>query len=98
MKLALEDYMMPCLTKKYFGIECFGCGTQRAFAMLLEGDFKGAFQMYPAIYTIVLLVFFIILNFVDKKRNYSRFLIWLGIINGIVILVSYFWKHSYYFI
>ena len=52
----LENYMLPCWSKTLFGVECLGCGLQRAFLLLLKGDFIGAFQMYPAIY--VTLVFF----------------------------------------
>lgn len=91
--MAAEDYMMTCLTKKYLGIDCFGCGTQRAFFMLLEGDFRGAFDMYPAIYTLVLLVLIATLSIFDRARNYSRILIPLGIINAVIIVVSYFSKH-----
>ncbi len=93
--MAAEDYMMPCLTKKFLGIDCFGCGTQRAFMMLLEGDFVGAFKMYPAIYTLVLLLGVFLLNFIDKKRNYGQLMIFLGIVNAVIILVSYFIKHQF---
>lgn len=91
--MSAEDFMMPCLTKKYFGIDCFGCGTQRAFVMLTEGDFKGAFEMYPAIYSLLVLAFFVVLSIFDRSRNYSKILIFLGIANAVIIVVSYFLKH-----
>ena len=91
--MSAEDFMMPCLTKKYFGIDCFGCGTQRAFVMLTEGDFKGAFEMYPAIYSLLVLAFFVVLSIFDRARNYSKILIFLGIANAVIIVVSYFLKH-----
>lgn len=91
--MAAEDYMISCPTKKFLGFDCFGCGTQRAFAMLLEGDFKGAFDLFPAIYTLVLFVFFVALHFLDRSRSYSKILIALAIINAIVMVTSYFLKH-----
>ena len=91
--MSAEDFMMPCLTKKYFGIDCFGCGTQRAFVMLTEGDFKGAFEMYPAIYSLLVLAFFVVLSIFDRARNYRKILIFLGIANAVIIVVSYFLKH-----
>ncbi len=91
--MSADDFMMPCLTKKYFGIDCFGCGTQRAFVMLTEGDFKGAFEMYPAIYSLLVLAFFVVLSIFDRARNYSKILIFLGIANAVIIVVSYFLKH-----
>lgn len=91
--MALEDYMLPCPTKKYLGIECFGCGMQRAIALLLRGDFEGAFNMFPAIYTTILFFFFVILHFIDRKRNYGNVLITLALLNVVVMVVAYFIKH-----
>ncbi len=49
----LEDYMIPCANKKIFGMECLGCGAQRATAFLFKGEFVLAFKMYPAIFTLL---------------------------------------------
>ncbi len=81
--------MLPCMSKKLFGIECLGCGTQRAFVLLLKGEFVEAFKMYPPIYTLVILFLFIFLHLIDKSRNYTRIVISLAIINLIVMIVSY---------
>ncbi|QHN65270.1 DUF2752 domain-containing protein [Bergeyella cardium] len=91
--MALDDYMLPCLNKKLFGIECFGCGTQRAISLIFEGKFAEAFQMFPAIYTVLLFFGFIIINFIDKKRNYGNIIVGLAIINAIIMVVSYFIRH-----
>lgn len=92
--MSLEDYMMPCFSKKYLGIECFGCGTQRAFVMLLRGEFSEAFHLFPAIYTLVALLLVVVLNFIDKKRNYANAMIILGIINAVIMVVSYFYRQT----
>ena len=52
MYLQLEEYMLPCLNKKLFGVDCLGCGIQRALSLLIHGEFIAAFKMYPAIYTL----------------------------------------------
>ena len=54
--VSLEDFMIPCLNKKLFGFDCPGCGIQRAYSILFQGDFIAAFKMYPAIYTYYSLV------------------------------------------
>lgn len=87
--------MLPCLSKKLFGIECFGCGTQRALVLLFKGEFIDAFKMFPAIYTLVLFFVFASLNFIDKTRNYHKIIISLGIANAVIMVVSYFIKHFY---
>lgn len=93
----MEEYMLPCMHKKLFGIACLGCGTQRAVALLLQGDFVGAFKMYPAIFTLLLFFIVVGLHFIDKKRNYTNYLVFLAIINAIIILISYFYKYSFLF-
>lgn len=89
----MEEYMLPCLTKKFLGIECFGCGTQRALVLLFKGEFKAAFLMFPAIYTLLLFLGFVSLNFIDKARNYHKIIVGLGITNAIIMVISYFIKH-----
>ena len=92
----MEKYMLPCLNKKLFGVECFGCGTQRALLLLLKGDFTGAFHMFPAIYTTLILLACIGLHFVDKSRNYHKAIIGMAILNAVIMVVSYFYKVTHY--
>ena len=66
----INDYMLPCLTKKYLGFDCLGCGMQRATAFFFKGEFVSAFKMYPAIYPLIALVVFLGLNmFLDFKHS-----------------------------
>lgn len=88
----MEEYMLPCTSKQLFGIECMGCGTQRAIALLLKGEFVKAFQVYPAIYTFILLFSLILLHLIDKNRNYTRFITIIAILNAFIMVVSYFYK------
>lgn len=87
---------MPCMNKKLFGVECFGCGTQRSLALLLKGDFVGAFNMYPAIFTTLLFFVVVGLHFIDKSRNYHKAIISLAVINAIIMVVSYFYRVTNY--
>ncbi len=90
--MKIEDYMLPCPSKKFLGIECFGCGTQRAIVMVFEGRFAEAFHMFPAVYTLLLFFATVGLTFVDRKRNYGNILVILGIINALIMVISYFYK------
>ena len=85
--------MFPCISKTLFGIECLGCGFQRAFVLLLEGDFKAAFAMYPAIFSSLIFLLFAGLHFIDSKRNYKKTLTVLVTLNGIIMIGGYFYKH-----
>jgi len=88
----MEKYLLPCLNKKLFGVECFGCGMQRAFFLAINGDFMAAFHLFPALYTSFLLLIFIGLHFIDKARNYHKAIIGIAILNAIILVVSYIYK------
>ena len=90
--LSPEDYMIPCLNKKLFGFECFGCGLQRAVSLLFDGEFIAAFKMYPAIYTLISLFILIGINFFYKFKNANRIINILAIVSVITIVISYIIK------
>lgn len=87
--------MLPCMHKKLWGIDCIGCGTQRAAYMVTQGELVNAFKMFPAIYTTILLFVFIFLNFIDKKRNYHKSIIFLAVINASIMVISYIYKNLF---
>ena len=90
--MKVEDFMIPCINKTLFGVDCLGCGTQRAFVLILKGKFIEAFYMFPAIYTTILFFIILGLNFIDKSRNYHKPIISLAIINAVIMIVSYIYK------
>lgn len=90
--IAPEDYMIPCLNKKLFGFECFGCGLQRAVSLLFQGEFVAAFKMYPAIYTLIILFILIGINFFYKFKIANRMINILAIVSVITIVLSYIIK------
>ncbi|OCA68261.1 hypothetical protein BBH99_15070 [Chryseobacterium contaminans] len=91
--MKIEDFMLTCPSKKFLGVECLGCGAQRAIVLVFEGQFSEAFKMYPAVYTVLLFFFILGLSFVDKKRKYLSVLMVLIVINLVIMVVSYVYKH-----
>lgn len=88
----MEDLLLPCLNKQIFGIDCYGCGGQRAFLMVIKGDFKSAFVLFPAIFPILVLFGFVLLNlFVKFKFDYI-IKISLILITAAIIVISYILK------
>ena len=88
----MEEYMLPCLNKQLFGIDCLGCGIQRATVLLFRGEFAAAFHMYPAIYTLFLLAGFLVLNMLLKIPYAKQIKYGLIILNVAIIVVSYVLK------
>ena len=96
MNKGLEEYMLPCLNKQLFGIDCLGCGIQRATALFFKGEFIAAFKMYPALYTLLLLALFLASNLFFKIHYSRKIKIFLIALNVIVIVISYVVKMSKY--
>lgn len=94
--MSIEDFMLPCPIKKTFGIDCFGCGSQRALLLVLEGRFSEAFHLFPAIYTLILFFLLIGISYIDKKRKYTPYILSLALVNILIIIVSYFFRHPDY--
>ncbi|PRB04176.1 hypothetical protein CQ046_08090 [Chryseobacterium sp. MYb7] len=89
----INDFMFTCPSKKFLGVECLGCGAQRAIVLVFEGKFGEAFQMYPAVYTLLLFFFTLGLSFIDKKRKYGNILMIMIIVNLIIMVIGYMYKH-----
>ncbi|KUJ60546.1 hypothetical protein AR687_17395 [Flavobacteriaceae bacterium CRH] len=92
----LEKYMLPCLFKTLFGIECLGCGFQRALFLLFKGDFFAGFKMYPAIFTSLLFLGFGVFYLLNKSKNNQKLLWVSATINGLFMIVGYYFKHFYF--
>ncbi|WP_298494915.1 DUF2752 domain-containing protein [uncultured Algibacter sp.] len=88
----MEKYMLPCLNKKLLGVECMGCGIQRSIALIFEGEFVAAFQIYPAIYSLITLFLFIGLNIFFKFKNSNKIIGALAILTVATIITSYIIK------
>ena len=84
-----EDHLMSCSFKSTFGIECFGCGTQRAFLALLKGDIVGSFMFNPGV--ILLLITFIAFAIVYfKKPKWITRVITIGVLSSVIGMVGNF--------
>lgn len=90
--LNVEDYMLPCFTKKLFGIDCPGCGLQRAVTFLFQGDFTAAWEMYPAIFTIIPLFGFLAADQLFQIKYANKIIVLLMISSVGLILTNYILK------
>ncbi len=92
MQSSLEEYMLPCLNKKLFGVECMGCGLQRSISLICNGNFVDAFYMYPAIYTLILLFLVVAVNTFKNFKYANKIIIILAILNVSIIIGNFIIK------
>ncbi|WP_394368539.1 DUF2752 domain-containing protein [Aegicerativicinus sediminis] len=69
-----------------------GCGLQRSFWMLFSGDFVGAFYMYPAIYSLILLFVVVIVNHFKSFKYSNIIIISLTILTVLIMVGNYILK------
>ncbi len=91
----LEDYMLPCLNKRFFGIDCFGCGFQRAVVHLLRGEFTEAFWMYPAVYPLLIFLIFALLNLKFQFNKSQLIIRYLLLLTLLFIVGNFILKNIY---
>jgi len=88
----LEKRQAPCFYKSVFGVECPGCGMQRAFIALLRGDFLMSLKLYPALLPTMIMITFLAAHIIFKLRNGAKILLYMFIINAVIIVISYLYK------
>jgi len=84
--------MLPCLNKRLFGVECMGCGLQRALSLIFQGEFTAAFNMYPAVYSLIALFLYVGLNILFRFKNSNKITAVLAILTVSTIIISYIIK------
>ena len=62
----LENHQQKCPIKENLGFDCFGCGAQRAFILLLKGDIIKSFLTYPGLIPIIIFVIARIINVINN--------------------------------
>ncbi|PLW99380.1 MAG: hypothetical protein C0594_17135 [Marinilabiliales bacterium] len=88
----LESNTQPCFYKENFGIECPGCGSQRALIELLKGNLLESLKLYPALIPTIFLLVYLILYIIFKFKNGHEVLIVSFIIVFCITVISYIIK------
>jgi hypothetical protein len=87
--LLQERFMLPCMSKQVFGIDCPGCGLQRSIVLLFKGDLVASFQMYPALFPMTVLFGFLALNRFVFFKKANAITIGLASLTVFSILANY---------
>jgi len=88
----LESMQMPCFYKKFLGVECPGCGMQRAFIELLKGDIMESFKTFPALIPMMALMVFLGLHLKFKFKKGAFYITILFIFTAVIITTNYIYK------
>jgi hypothetical protein len=85
---------LPCGIRSLTGIECPGCGMQRALIALLKGDLITSLRLNPALMIYLAMLLFTALHLRFSFRYGGRMIIGLFIAAGSLMIVNFFWRLS----
>lgn len=85
----LEHHQLKCFFQNTLGVECPGCGSQRAFIFLLKGEFAQSFHTYPPLILFLSLVSFLMLHLSFKFKKGGAYLTRLFISTAFVVLINF---------
>lgn len=88
----LETHLLQCPTKKLIGIDCLGCGFQRSFLLLINGNLVDSFLMYPALIPLLLMFGYLITHLFLRFKKGAKTLQYFYILNSILIITNYIIK------
>lgn len=72
----LHEHLLPCVMKQATGLDCLGCGMQRSFLALLEGDLAGSISLYPALLPMLALFALLGGHLIFKWKHGAALLQW----------------------
>lgn len=84
--------MGGCVFKRFFGIECPGCGMQRSIIELLKGNILESIKLYPALLPMIFTLIFLILHLIFRYKNGALILKISFIFTAMLMIISYIVK------
>ncbi|MES2589374.1 MAG: DUF2752 domain-containing protein [Bacteroidota bacterium] len=84
--------MITCSWKKTLGIECPGCGFQRSFWKLVQGDFYDSIVLFPATIPLIATLILLLLHLKFKFKHGAYSLVALFSLSVFLILFNFIWK------
>lgn len=88
----LENHLFNCIFKSSFGIECPGCGTQRALISLLKGDIISSLKYHAGVIPFLITVIALIIQLKLKHPSGGKIIMWLFIVTTATTITQYIIK------
>lgn len=85
----LEAHMQPCIYRQFIGIECPGCGFQRALIALLKGNLLESIRLFPGLIPLIFLFAFLILHLIFNFKRGADILKYVFIGDMAIIIIDY---------
>ncbi|MGD1844850.1 MAG: DUF2752 domain-containing protein [Salibacteraceae bacterium] len=91
----LKDHLLPCHIKQVTGIDCPGCGFQRACLALCRGDLMQSLELFPALLPMLALGLFLLLHLKFRFSFGPKILLSLFLLSFSLMWINFFVKLSH---
>lgn len=88
----LQAHQLVCPVKKYLHMDCPGCGMQRSFIALLQGDIGLSLRLHPVTIPLLLFLLYFLLHLIVKFKNGNRVIVYAYLFVTILIVTNYIYK------
>lgn len=88
----LERHMGTCNWKAHTGMDCPGCGMQRAIIELLKGNIWESIKLYPGLIPLIITLGLLIAHLTFNFKNGAKYLKISFIFTVSVIVITYIIK------
>ncbi len=85
----LEHHLLTCFIKSHFGVECPGCGSQRALISLLKGNLVESLQYHAALIPLICTIVLLILQLILKRNNGGKYVMWAFILTCSITFIQF---------
>lgn len=93
----LEHNLLSCFFKTNFGIECLGCGMQRALIELLKGNFSASLNYNISLIPFILMIIALITQLIIKHPKGGFVTLVLFITTTALSIGHYVYKQIIFF-
>ena len=88
----LEQHLLTCMFKSTLGMDCPGCGSQRALIALLKGDLMESLNYHAALIPFMITLSLLITQLIGKFENGGKWVMWSFIGTTTIAFVQYIIK------
>lgn len=81
--------MLSCPFKSNFGLDCPGCGLQRSFHLLINGEIMASIEMYPPLIPLLFTFVFLGIHLIKKSDRFRKLSVAMFMVTTALMIINY---------
>ncbi|MEX0966245.1 MAG: DUF2752 domain-containing protein [Bacteroidia bacterium] len=88
----LNEHLFSCFFLKHFHLPCPGCGMQRSFLALIQGQITESIILYPALIPTIIMLLLLITHILRPFPGSLKYLVASFLISTTILMAGYILK------